>query len=57
MKLPEETKDDLFSKRTAVPLRYFAKDPVKKSRPCFLAMRRRVVRHYMDTLGRASSMS
>ena len=29
----------------------------KKSMPCFLAMRRRVVRHYMDTLGRASSMS
>ena len=35
MKLPEETKDDLFLKRTAVPLRYFAKGPVKKEYAVF----------------------
>ena len=35
MKLPEETKDDLCLKRTAVPLRYFAKGPVKKEYAVF----------------------
>lgn len=35
IKLPEETKDDLFLKRTAVPLRYFPEGPVKKEYALF----------------------
>ena len=35
IKLPEQTKDGLFLKRTAVPLRYFPEGPVKKEGALF----------------------